>query len=241
MHIENMRYKILFGYFLIAICGLLFIGMSQPNNEQTNDVNYYINEPDLNSQLPNIPPNIQKPETPDNGDINNDWAPEPDSDIVINDEFKEPNLKPKPSKKIQLEDFGQTDAQLPFWTQEEAENQAIIEKTPHRKREIDPLKRNDLIEISRILGSMHALRISCLGEGDQTYRSRMNSLLDIEAPSDVFIRDPLILSFNSGFQSQNSGNNPCPKNRDEIEIALAQKGRLLALKMANFYNEKLKK
>lgn len=239
-----MQFRFFTISFIIVNCLLLFTAMQQPNNDQSNETITYSVDNIENSVIappsPDLPNNVNPPQNAPNLDINNDWAPEPDSEIINNEEFVEPKLNEKPKKKVMLEDYGQTDAQLPFWTEEEAENQAIIEKTPHRKREIDPLKRNDLMEISRILGAMHALRIACEGEGDQTYRSRMNSLLDIEAPSDIFIRDPLIISFNSGFQSHNGGNIDCPKNKEVTEVALAQKGRILSLKMADFYNDKQK-
>lgn len=228
---------------LIVIFGLF---MSLGLNQSTNDIaqNAIIeNEKQKEFSNPNnvpipddaeAPPYIAPPTQNTNA---NDWIPAPDSDHFENPEFSETQYKAKPGKKNILEDYGTTDAELPFWSAEDEENHAIIASTIHRKREIDPVKRNDLMEISKILGALHALRITCSGEGDQTYRSRMNSLLDMEAPSAQYIRDPLILSFNSGFQSQGAGNASCPKNREIIEANLAKNGRLISLKMAKFYEE----
>jgi hypothetical protein len=51
-----------------------------------------------------------------------------------------------------------------------------------RRRPVDPLKRTDLTGLSKVMGALHALRVSCSGRGDQTYRSRMATLLYLEAP-----------------------------------------------------------
>ena len=91
------------------------------------------------------------------------------------------------------------------------------------------------MELSRIFGSLHALRISCVGNGDQTYRSKMATMLDLEAPSAEYIRDPLIIAFNSGFESYGQGQNPCPKDKDNKEASLAKEGRSLSLQMAAAY------
>lgn len=121
------------------------------------------------------------------------------------------------------------------WTEEDIQNQAVIAQTQHRKREIDPLKRNKLIELSRVFGALHAHRVSCVGQGDQTYRARMTRMLDMEAPAADFIREPLIAAFNSGFRAGGNGQSACPEGQETREAFLAADGYKLAIAMAQFY------
>jgi uncharacterized protein (TIGR02301 family) len=113
--------------------------------------------------------------------------------------------------------------------------QALIERAQRRERTLDPALRSELTRLSRTLGAMHALRVACAGREDQTWRSRMATLLDLEAPSGGAIRDPLVDAFNSGFQARSRGAGPCPADARAQEAALARDGRLVALGLAARY------
>jgi uncharacterized protein (TIGR02301 family) len=116
-----------------------------------------------------------------------------------------------------------------------AADRALIEREPRRERELDPVKRSKLTELSRLLGRMHALRVSCGSRDDQTWRSRMATLLDLEAPSGGNLRDPLVEAFNAGFQTGGRGTASCPPDQRAAEGALAAQGRRLALALAADY------
>jgi uncharacterized protein (TIGR02301 family) len=229
-----------------ALSGLMqptqnFENQSQENIEnyqtQTNNQPQYQIQPEYspniaspNTQIINEPPSAPQPSSVDNAE----WIPAPDTD-----NYQIPNEEPqkyvtKRAKKPVLGDYGAVQSS-DIWSQEDEENQNIIENTQHRKREIDPAKRMDLIALSQVLGSLHALRISCTGAGDQTYRARMSALLDMEAPSATFIREPLTIAFNQGFQDQGEGANPCPNDNGKQEALFAKKGYDIAMKMSHYY------
>lgn len=110
--------------------------------------------------------------------------------------------------------------------------QALIAREPRRERPIDPERRGELVALSRVLGQLHALRVSCAGRDDQTWRSRMATLLDLEAPASGALREPLVAAFNAGFQSGGRGTATCPADQRAAEARLAREGRTLALGLA---------
>lgn len=110
--------------------------------------------------------------------------------------------------------------------------QALIAREPRRERAVDPARRGELAALSRVLGQLHALRVSCAGRDDQTWRSRMATLLDLEAPASGALREPLVAAFNAGFQSGGRGTATCPVNDRAAEARLAREGRALALALA---------
>jgi len=116
-----------------------------------------------------------------------------------------------------------------------APEQALAVDNQRRARAIDPAKRNTLSRLARVLGSLHALRVSCSGREDQTYRSRMSTLLDLEAPDASALRDPLVDAFNAGFQAYGQGSASCPSDRNAQEAKLAKDGFRLAKQMAASY------
>lgn len=110
--------------------------------------------------------------------------------------------------------------------------QALIAREPRRERPVDPARRGELLSLSRVLGQLHALRVSCAGRDDQTWRSRMATLLDLEAPASGALREPLVAAFNAGFQTGGRGTTTCPVNYRAAEARLAREGRSLALALA---------
>lgn len=114
-------------------------------------------------------------------------------------------------------------------------DQALIEREQRRDRPVDPAKRAELVGLAHTLGALHALRVSCDGRGDQTWRSRMATLLDLEAPASGTLRDPLVVAFNGGFQAGGRGIATCPQDPRTREASLARQGRQLALQLAARY------
>ncbi|GBF58538.1 hypothetical protein PbB2_02224 [Candidatus Phycosocius bacilliformis] len=110
-----------------------------------------------------------------------------------------------------------------------------VMRDPRRPRAVDPKTKADLQQMSRILGSLHALRVSCTGREDQTYRSRMATMLDLEAADDSPLRDPLVDAFNEGFQAYGQGVATCPRDQTAQEARLAKEGYGLAKKLAAQY------
>jgi uncharacterized protein (TIGR02301 family) len=116
-----------------------------------------------------------------------------------------------------------------------AAEQALIDRAQRRERTVSPQMRGQLVQLSRTLGALHALRVACAGRDDQTWRSRMATLLDLEAPSGGSLRDPLVDGFNAGFQTHGRGAGPCAETARAQEAALSREGRVVALALAAHY------
>ncbi|OYU76453.1 MAG: TIGR02301 family protein [Alphaproteobacteria bacterium PA3] len=164
-------------------------------------------------------------------DMPTDWNPDPNQDSGMADPYRPVPQKPRKALRnvegIETEDNG--------YANPAADGQTIVTDNQRRARPIDPAKRADLTRLARVLGSLHALRVSCSGREDQTYRSRMSTLLDLEAPDASGLRDPLVDSFNAGFQAYGLGAATCPTDRSAQEAKLAKDGFRLAKQMAGLY------
>ncbi len=160
-----------------------------------------------------------------------DWSPALNQDVREVDPYRFVPRKPRKALRnaegLASEDDGYTGS-VP-------DGQAILPDNQRRARPVNPTKRADLARLSRVLGSLHALRVSCSGRQDQTYRSRMSTLLDLEAPDASPLRDPLVDSFNAGFQAYGLGAATCPTDRSVQEAKLAKDGLRLAKQMAASY------
>jgi uncharacterized protein (TIGR02301 family) len=132
----------------------------------------------------------------------------------------------KPARKA-LTDGETSEAEPSAWGDTEPEPK-VATSAGQRARKIDPVKRAEVTGLARVLGALHALRVSCSGRDDQTYRSRMSTLLDLEAPNDGVLRDPLVDAFNGGFQTNGRGTAICPDDSRTREAALAKQGFKLA-------------
>lgn len=160
-----------------------------------------------------------------------EFLPAPDSDIIVPDE----STQILPQQDAILEDAGHNQDIAPS-VFGNSDDRRIINSTLHRKREMDPAKQAELTELSRILGGLHALRSACNGPADQTYRSKMTSMLDLEAPDSSQFREPLIVAFNFGFRENGGADGQCAEDKNAAkEAALAKIGRKFALKMAARY------
>lgn len=95
--------------------------------------------------------------------------------------------------------------------------------------------RNTLQALARTMGEVHALRAACQGVADQTWRSRMATVMDLEAPADGPLRRGLIVRFNEGWQAGAARWPSCPGDARTVEASLARTGERLALRMAGLY------
>lgn len=160
-----------------------------------------------------------------------EWTPEASPEPAAEVPYRPARQK---ARKV-LRDVEGLNADYSAYGDPAAEAQAVNAENQRRARAIDPAKRTNLSRLARILGSLHALRVSCSGREDQTYRSRMATLLDLEAPDNSALRDPLVDSFNAGFQAYGQGAASCPADRSAQEAKLAKDGFGLAKQMAALY------
>ncbi|OYU52449.1 MAG: TIGR02301 family protein [Alphaproteobacteria bacterium PA1] len=162
-------------------------------------------------------------------DTSMDWSPDPNQDKVAAEAYRPAPQRPRKALR-NVEGLENDDG--PYTAED---GQAVVTDNQRRARPVDPVKRTDLMRLARVLGSLHALRVSCSGREDQTYRSRMSTLLDLEAPDASALRDPLVDSFNAGFQAYGQGAATCPTDRSAQEAKLAKDGFRLAKQMVVLY------
>jgi len=94
-----------------------------------------------------------------------------------------------------------------------------------------PDQRQVLLDLAYVLGEAHGLRAACAGADDQTWRSRMTRLLEVEAPEEAF-RRRLVDGFNSGFLNRQAQNPACRPGTAAEEQAAARRGGELARRLA---------
>lgn len=107
-----------------------------------------------------------------------------------------------------------------------------VESAPPTYRQDVSYKR-DLHALARVLGTAHALRLICHGEGDQTYRIYMRSVLDLEAAGDRGLEDWLVGSFNTSYRDTMRNHRLCDDRARAREADLAAEGRDIALALAD--------
>lgn len=95
--------------------------------------------------------------------------------------------------------------------------------------------RDTLQALAMTMGEIHALRAACRGVSDQTWRSRMATVMDLEAPADSPLRRDLIVRFNEGWQAGAARWPSCPGDARSTEASLARTGERLAIRMAGLY------
>ena len=94
-----------------------------------------------------------------------------------------------------------------------------------------PPAREQLAQLAHVLGESHALRQACAGADDQYWRSRMQSLLDVEA-SDERLRKRLAEAFNAGYGAAQALYPSCTAAARQQSQRLARTGRALANALA---------
>jgi uncharacterized protein (TIGR02301 family) len=95
--------------------------------------------------------------------------------------------------------------------------------------------RDTLQALARTMGEIHAVRAACRGVSDQTWRSRMATVMDLEAPADSPLRREMIVRFNEGWQAGAARWPSCPGDARSVEAELARSGERLSLRMAALY------
>ncbi len=93
-----------------------------------------------------------------------------------------------------------------------------------------------LVELAAVLGEAHAIRTVCNGDGDQTWRNYMMSMIDLEAPSGPR-KSTMTSAFNRGYRAQSGRTSSCSSDLVQVEAAIAARGRALADAVAGSYLE----
>ncbi|MBU6371744.1 MAG: TIGR02301 family protein [Alphaproteobacteria bacterium] len=89
-----------------------------------------------------------------------------------------------------------------------------------------------VVELSRVLGGAHYIRILCVGRGDQTWREMMTRLIDLEAPVAGPQRSAMVDAFNAGYRSEEERFPSCSPEAQAVEAELKGKGRRLSAALA---------
>lgn len=91
-----------------------------------------------------------------------------------------------------------------------------------------------LIELATALGEAHAIRTLCNGDSDQTWRTYMMNLIELEAPAGPR-KSQLTSAFNRGYRTQSSRRKECTADLRGVEAEIASRGRALAEAVAQSY------
>jgi len=93
----------------------------------------------------------------------------------------------------------------------------------------------NLIDLSELIGSAHAVRVVCNGTQDQFWRSYMQQLLGLEAPSPGDLRNRMVTAFNSGYQREFAQLPGCTQDARDDEAVFSEEGRRLSEALAAHY------
>ncbi len=91
-------------------------------------------------------------------------------------------------------------------------------------------QRQALLDLAYTLGRAHALHRLCAGPADDTWRSRMQRLLEVEAAPGA-LKTELTNSFNTGFSTEAARSKDC-KMATGLEAAVAHHGAELARRLS---------
>ncbi len=112
-----------------------------------------------------------------------------------------------------------------------AQSQSLEQDVPLR----DQAYFRDVVELSRVIGSAHAVRVACNGVDDQYWRSYMQQILGLEAPERGPLRSRMVEGFNQGYQESEARNGRCSANSAQAEAQYAREGKRLSDALAAFY------
>jgi len=93
-----------------------------------------------------------------------------------------------------------------------------------------PQQRQDLVDLAFVLGEAHALHRVCAGPSDNTWRGRMQTMLEVEAPP-ADLKARLAQSFNAGFSAKGAQAKDCD-TASALEAAVAKRGAELARRLS---------
>jgi uncharacterized protein (TIGR02301 family) len=84
--------------------------------------------------------------------------------------------------------------------------------------------RNQLVELSEVLGGAHYLRILCDGRGDQRWRDYMRGVIQREPQYNA----QLVEGFNRGYRNEETRFPTCDSNTRQMEAELRARGLRVA-------------
>ena len=94
---------------------------------------------------------------------------------------------------------------------------------------------SDAMQLARLLGRAHSVRVTCNGRSDQFWRLYMQEMLDLEAPVQGRFRDSMARAFNDAYASESARRNWCDDAAVNAEASYAAEGRVLAEGLAKYY------
>jgi uncharacterized protein (TIGR02301 family) len=100
---------------------------------------------------------------------------------------------------------------------------ALVARTPDQ--------RQALVDLAYVLGEAHALRQACAGIKDQTFRLKMNRMIEVEQPEEIE-RRRLVERFNAGFMTRQAEYPACGPAVENARRATAERGERLARRLA---------
>lgn len=88
------------------------------------------------------------------------------------------------------------------------------------------------MQLAEELGRVHYLRTLCRGEDDQTWRTRMSRMVEVEAP-DAEFRRRLVDRFNDGYLALQGEHRVCATPAREAAAEAAQAAAISADQLAS--------
>jgi uncharacterized protein (TIGR02301 family) len=240
---KRLSHLLLFGVSIVTLGSAMAWAQTAPSPESTTPPEAVQAEsPPQVPSVPSSPPTEVVEDAPIDvaAESEPQWVPDINLDALREAGKAVPsNNAPRARPRKTLSDASGGAYGTGNWNQVQADAE-LLSRQQRRARPVDPAKAADLTRLSRVMGALHALRVSCAGRDDQTYRSRMATLLDLEAPANGDLRDPLVDAFNGGFQTHGRGAGACPSDARAQEAVLAKDGLGLARKLGNAYRPNTK-
>ena len=112
-----------------------------------------------------------------------------------------------------------------------AQNNEATQDLPQR----DQTYLGNLVSLSEVIGSAHAVRVRCNGVTDQYWRAYMVQILGLEAPDRSALRTSMVSGFNRGFERENRSGRSCDAKANADEAKYAARGRALSEQLASYY------
>lgn len=100
--------------------------------------------------------------------------------------------------------------------------------------------RGGLVELSKWLGQAHFLRVLCTGRSDQSWREKMQVILDRDARGDEALRAQMIEGFNTGYTTLEGDYTSCVPEIKEVEVETYKKAAGSAATIARMARGHLK-
>lgn len=89
-----------------------------------------------------------------------------------------------------------------------------------------------LLDLAFALGRTHYLRTLCRGEDDQTWRTRMTRMVEVEAPDEPF-RLAMVARFNDGWLDLRADHRECGTAARDAATSAAQAAAMLADRLSS--------